>query len=356
MIKAIEWKQDHVRIIDQTKLPFETDYVDLFTIEDAFQAIRQLKVRGAPLIGITAAYGLYLAFQRLEKISPGEFFNILDKKIAYLNSARPTAVNLRWALQSIKMKLENIWDFDTNTIKAELLNIATRIHDDDQRRCEGISESGQEILNQHSRILTHCNTGALATGGIGTAFGVIYKAHAAGKKIDVFATESRPVLQGARLTVWELRNSKIPVTLICDSASAWLMKQQKVDVVIVGADRIASDGSTANKIGTYNLALLANYHNIPFYIAAPLSTFDDSLPNGNEIPIEYRNPDEIRSVCNKYPITLPDVNCWNPAFDITPPDLITGIITEEGIVYPPYDSNIKKIQTNRVSILNKKEI
>ncbi len=309
-----------------------------------------MKVRGAPAIGITAAYGLYLAFQRLEDISSEGFLDILNEKIDYLNSARPTAVNLQWALESVKTELEGNWDFDAKTIKNTLLDIATKIHEDDHRRCESISEYGQKVLNEQSHILTHCNTGALATGGIGTALGIIYKAHITGKEIDVFATESRPVLQGARLTVWELMNSKIPVTLICDSASAWLMKQQKVDVVIVGADRVAADGSTANKIGTYNLALLANYHNVPFYIAAPLSTFDFSLTNGNDIPIEYRGSNEIRNIYNKYPITLPDVNCWNPAFDITPSDLISGIITEKGIVCPPYDLNIKKMLTNRVSI------
>lgn len=350
MIRAIEWKDDHISIIDQTKLPFETVYLELKTIEDVFDAIQTLKIRGAPAIGIMAAYGLYLAFKNIKQISISQLFDFLDKKIDYLNSARPTAVNLQWALQNIKEDLKNAPDFDIDSIKVRLINIAIEIHKDDKKRCDNISNFGQEILSQDCRVLTHCNTGALATGGIGTALGVITKAHELGKTLEVFATESRPILQGARLTIWELKNSNIPVTLVCDSTAAWLMNQQTVDVVLVGADRIASDGATANKIGTYNLAILAKYHRIPFYIAAPLSTFDFAIDSGKEIPIEYRDSDEIRKIFNKFYITLADVKCWNPAFDITPPDLIDGIITEEGIIRPPYELNINKIVTNRVSI------
>lgn len=341
MLQSIEWKTDRVRIIDQTKLPFETTYVDLLSVEDVFDAIRQMKIRGAPAIGISAAYGLYLAFKDWDNASADDFFAELKNRIDYLNSARPTAVNLNWALQKIESELENVRDFDLDAVKEKLLNIALEIHEDDRLRCERMAEHGQEVISDRARILTHCNTGALATGGIGTAFGVIYKAYYSGKRIEVYATESRPVLQGARLTVYELANANIPATLICDSAAASLMKQHKVDLVIVGSDRIAANGSTANKIGTYSLALLANHHNIPFYVAAPLSTFDLSLTEGDEIPIEYRDPDEVRNVFNKYPITLPGINCWNPAFDVTPPDLISGIITEEGILRPPYDSQIK---------------
>lgn len=350
MIRAIEWKNDHVSIIDQTKLPFETIYIDLNTIENVFDAIQKLKIRGAPAIGIAAAYGLYLAFKNIKNISISELFNLLDEKIDYLNSARPTAVNLKWALQNIKEKVEKEPDVDIGSIKKSLLSIAIEIHEDDRNRCDSISKYGQEILGQNCKVLTHCNTGALATGGIGTALGVITKAYESGKILEVFATESRPILQGARLTVWELKNSNIPVTLVCDSMAAWLMHQKKVGVVIVGADRIASDGSTANKIGTYNLAILAKYHQIPFYIAAPLSTFDFAINNGKEIPIEYRHPDEVRKIFNKFDITLPDVKCWNPAFDITPPELIAGIITEQGIIRPPYNLNITKILTTSVTI------
>jgi len=346
MIKSIEWKEDHLRIIDQTKLPLETVYLDLFTVEDVFKAIQKMQIRGAPAIGVIAAYGLYLAFRAAKDISSAQFFEMLNENVDYLNSARPTAVNLSWALQSIKSKLNGITDFNFDTVKNRLLQYAEKIHQDDYERCEGIAINGQEILTDHSRILTHCNTGALATGGIGTALGVICKAHQMGKKVEVFATESRPVLQGARLTVWELENLQIPVTLICDSAAASLLSQKKVDVVITGADRIAADGSTANKIGTYSLAILAKYHDIPFYIAAPLSTIDGDISEGKAIPIEYRDANEIRKIFSKHPITLPEVNCWNPAFDVTPPELITGIITEENVIYPPYELNIKNAITS----------
>lgn len=351
MVRAIEWKEDHLRIIDQTKLPLEMVYVDLFTVEEVFDAIQQMKIRGAPAIGIISAYGLYLAFKDIEDISSTQFFEILNDNIDYLNSARPTAVNLSWALRNIKSELDSLVNPDFGTLKNRLLQYAQKIHQDDFERCEGMAINGQEILIDRSRILTHCNTGALATGGIGTALGVIYKAHQSGKKVEVFATESRPVLQGARLTVWELKNLNIPVTLICDSAAAWLLSQRKVDVIIVGADRIAADGSTANKIGTYSLAILAKYHEIPFYIAAPLSTIDADINEGKEIPIEYRNADEIRKIFSKHPITLPEVNCWNPAFDVTPPELITGIITEKCVIYPPYELNIKNaITSNHVKV------
>lgn len=351
MIKSIEWKENHLRIIDQTKLPLETIYLDLFTAEDVFNAIQQMQIRGAPAIGVIAAYGLYLALKDTRGISSTQFYEMLNDKIDYLNSARPTAVNLSWALQSIKSNLEGITDFDLEAIKDSLLQYAEKIHRDDYERCEGIAVNGQEILTEHSRILTHCNTGALATGGIGTALGVIYKAHQTGKQVEVFATESRPVLQGARLTVWELDNLNIPVTLLCDSAAAWLLSQNKIDVIIVGADRIAADGSTANKIGTYSLAILAKYHEIPFYIAAPFSTIDTEISKGKDIPIEYRNSDEIRKIFSKHLITLPEMNCWNPAFDVTPPELITGIITEKEIIYPPYELNIKNaITSNHIKV------
>lgn len=350
MINSIEWKKDHIRIIDQRKLPFETVLIDLYTIEDVYEAIQQLKIRGAPAIGIIAAYGLYLALKNINEIRYKEFIKLLNTKIDYLVSSRPTAVNLKWALQKIKEDLENSSDYEINSLKNRLLKIALEIHSDDSKRCEKISNFGQEILDQNAKILTHCNTGALATGGIGTALGVIHKAHELGKNVEVFATESRPVLQGARLTVWELKSLKIPVTLICDSASGFLMHQKKVDVILLGADRIAANGATANKIGTYNLAILAKYHKIPFYVVAPLSTFDFNITNENDIPIEYRDIEEIRTVFNKFPITLKDTNCWNPAFDITPSDLITGIITEVGIIRPPYIENIDKKLSNKVSI------
>lgn len=341
MIEAVAWAGDRLTLIDQTQLPGETVYLQLNTIEDIFDAIQKLKVRGAPAIGITAAYGLYFGMRNLPIISKEDFFEKLQQKINYLSTARPTAVNLFWALQSIKTQLENISDSNIAGLKTGLLKFAIALHEDDRRRCDAMADHGQEVVPPNSRILTHCNTGALATGGIGTAFGVIYRAHQQGKKIEVYANETRPVLQGARLTVWELTRANIPVQLICDSMSASLMQQKKVDMVILGADRITADGSVANKIGTYNLAVLAHHHRIPFYVAAPLSTFDLNILDGSQIPIETRNSDEIRNIFGKCLITVADVPCWNPAFDVTPPALITGIITEQGIIRPPFSENIQ---------------
>ncbi len=343
MIHALTWVDGKLELIDQTKLPDETVFLQISKIEEIFDAIQTLKVRGAPAIGIAAAYGLYYGMCESAPRSRDDFFAILQKNIDYLASARPTAVNLFWAMEDIKTKLQTRRESNIDRLKNDLLDLARELHEDDRKRCEGIADSGQEVIPQNARILTHCNTGALATGGIGTAFGVIYRAHQNGKNIQVYANETRPLLQGARLTVWELHNAGIPVHLVCDSMDAALMQQGKVDLIILGSDRIAADGSVANKIGTYSLAVLAKFHNIPFYAAAPLSTFDLSISQGKDIPIEIRDSNEIRNVFNKCPITVPDVPCWNPAFDVTPPDLVTGIITEKGVIYPPFEENIRKI-------------
>ncbi|MBI2948171.1 MAG: S-methyl-5-thioribose-1-phosphate isomerase, partial [Verrucomicrobia bacterium] len=240
-----------------------------------------------------------------------------------------------------RSQLEKLPDTDTGILQQRLLEFAIALHEDDRQRCEAMARHGQQVVPQNARIVTHCNTGALATGGIGTAFGVIYEAHRSGKNIHVYAGETRPVLQGARLTKFELAEANIPSQLICDSMAATLMRQKQVHLIIVGADRIAADGSVANKIGTYSLAVAAKFHGVPFYVAAPLSTFDLAISKGSEIPIEVRNEDEIRRVFNKSLITLPEAQCWNPAFDVTPPELITGLITERGIIKPPYLPNIK---------------
>ncbi|RMI01709.1 MAG: S-methyl-5-thioribose-1-phosphate isomerase [Calditrichaeota bacterium] len=340
VVQAVTWEEDHLRMIDQTRLPLETVYLDLYTIEEVFEAIQKLRVRGAPAIGVAAAYGLYLGMRKAPVASPEEFFRQLQQYIDYLSTARPTAVNLFWALRRLQTRLEQLTDPTVEQLKTHLLELAIELHEDDRKRCEGIGHHGQEVVPPGARILTHCNTGALATGGIGTALGVIYRAHELGKGVEVYADETRPVLQGARLTVWELVTAGVPVTLICDNMAASLMQQGKVDLIIVGADRIAADGSVANKIGTYNLAVLARHHNIPFYVAAPLSTFDLSLENGRDIPIEVRDGDEVRRVFQRCLITVPDVPCWNPAFDVTPPELISGIITENGVIFPPYRDNI----------------
>jgi len=341
MIQAVAWKNDCLEMLDQTQLPSATVYLQLRQIEEVFEAIQKLRVRGAPAIGITAAYGLYLGIRDAALNSREEFFQVLEEKIRCLASARPTAVNLFWALQEIKNKLERLTELGPAELKTHALRLAKELHEDDCDRCARMAAHGQEVVPNNARILTHCNTGALATGGIGTALGVIYQAHMAGKKVQVYADETRPVLQGARLTMWELSVAQIPGQLVCDSMAAALMQQKKVDLVIVGADRISADGSVANKIGTYNLAITARYHNVPFYVAAPLSTFDLTISHGSQIPIETRDEDEVRRVFDKSLITLPEAKCWNPAFDVTPPELITGIITERGIIYPPYPETIR---------------
>ncbi len=346
MIKAVEWIDNHLRLLDQTLIPTQTVFKEIQTIEETFEAIRKLRVRGAPAIGITAAYGLYLGMHTENPTTRDEFFHKLEKHIQYLAGARPTAVNLFWAMEAIKARLQEIPGNDVAVLTEKLLELAKEVHEDDRQRCDAMADHGQEVVPEGARILTHCNTGALATGGIGTAFGVIYRAHQLGKNVSVYADETRPLLQGARLTVWELMTAKIPVTLICDNMAAALMQQGKVDMVIVGADRIAADGSVANKIGTYNVALLTKHHGIPFYVAAPLSTFDRNISSGEEIPIETRPEDEVRKVFDRCLITVPDVPCWNPAFDVTPPELVSGIITEKGILYPPFSQTINNIFGN----------
>lgn len=340
MIAAVAWKDDALELLDQTRLPEATVYVKLRRVEEVYEAIQSLRVRGAPAIGISAAYGLYLAVHTAPADTAAEFFGLLEEKIQYLSTARPTAVNLVWALRHIKARLEEKPDASPNVLKARLLELAKELHEDDRSRCQRMAEHGQKVLPDGARIMTHCNTGALATGGIGTAFGVIYQAHVSGKKVQVYANETRPLLQGARLTMYELMASNIPAELVCDSTAATLMQQGKVDLVIVGADRIAADGSTANKIGTYPLAICAKHHQVPFYVAAPFSTVDLSLRTGSQIPIENRSPEEVRRVLGGSLITLPEAPCWNPAFDVTPPELITGIITERGIIGPPYEKNL----------------
>ncbi len=341
--QALSWKNDCLEIVDQTQLPERTVHLQLRGIEEVFEAIQKLRVRGAPAIGIAAAYGLYLGVREMVFESPEQLFQTMTEKIRYLASARPTAVNLFWALEENKKKLLGLPSCTgVKQLKDWLLKLAMELHEDDRQRCERLAEHGLGLVPDQARILTHCNTGALATGGIGTALGIIYKAHSAGKQIQGYADETRPLLQGARLTMWELAQANIPAQLLCDGAAASLMQQRDVDLVIVGADRITADGSVANKIGTYHLAIAAKYHRIPFYVAAPLSTFDLSIGQGSQIPIEMRSEEEVRRVFNRCQITVPEARCWNPAFDVTPPDLVSAIITEAGIIYPPLKENIRK--------------
>lgn len=341
-VQTIEWKDDHVRIIDQTYLPNREVYSDIRDVGRMWEAIKQLRVRGAPAIGIAAAYGFYLGIKDLPESTFESFWVEVERIAEYLESARPTAVNLKWALNRLKTTIQAHKDKEISEIKDIVLKTAKTIHDEDKRINKKIGEIGQKLINKKSNILTHCNAGSLATAQYGTALSVIFHAHEGGKDIHVWVDETRPLLQGARLTAWELTNAKIPMKLITDSMAGSIMQQGKVDVIIVGADRVASNGDTANKIGTYSLAVLAREHEIPFYVAVPLSTIDMELDTGEDIPIEEREGDEIASF-NGSQVAPKDAETYNPAFDVTPHKYITGFITEEGIIEPPFDKNFREL-------------
>jgi methylthioribose-1-phosphate isomerase len=326
MVKALERIDNKIRLLRQTRLPGEVVYDDLDDYRDIIAAIKCLDVRGAPAIGIAAAYGLALAAARTGASNYEQITPLAEQ----IKTARPTAVNLAWAVDRVMTRLRDEKPQGHEALLALLWNEAETIHEEDSRLCQAMGEHGATLIPNEAGILTHCNTGALATGGIGTALGVIYTAHQQGKKLEVFADETRPLLQGARLTAWELMQAGIPCKLICDSAAATLMRQRKVDLAIVGADRITARGDVANKIGTYSLAVACKHHDIPFYVAAPYSTFDDALTSGDEIPIEERHADEITEGFGQR--TAPeDVGVFAPAFDITPAELVTGFITDQGI-------------------------
>ncbi len=334
-IKTIEWRNGRVIIIDQTKLPLEELYLEISDYRELADAIKLLKIRGAPVIGIAGAFGVCLGANEVETENLSDFKLWMTKIINELAATRPTAVNLFWALDRMKTVIESNAGMKPAEIKLKLLDEAIRILEEDRETCRLMGEHGAALLKDGNTVLTHCNAGALATGGIGTALGVIFTAVKQGKKIKVYADETRPLLQGARLTTWELMKVGIDVTLICDNMAAWVMKQGWIDCVMVGADRIAANGDAANKIGTYNLAVLANYHQIPFYVVAPKSTFDLNLKSGKEIPIEQRASEEVTEGFGKQ--TAPcDVSVYNPAFDVTSNELITAIVSEKGICYPPF--------------------
>ncbi|MFO7847961.1 MAG: S-methyl-5-thioribose-1-phosphate isomerase [Balneolaceae bacterium] len=342
LYQSIIWQNDQLTIIDQTKLPGKEEYIDLNTAENVWEAIKQLKVRGAPAIGITGAYGLYLAVRNNETDRFDEFFEAANKAANYLNSSRPTAVNLSWALNHILDKLLENSKLPVSDLKKMILQTAIDIHDEDRQLCRQIGEHGEKLVPEGAQILTHCNTGGLATGQYGTAFSVIYHAHRQGKVKKVWVDETRPLLQGARLTTWELQKAGIPFSLNIDSAAAFLMKQGNADLVVIGADRITANGDTANKIGSYGLAVLANAHNIPFYVAAPYSTIDMNLQHGGLIDIEQRDPAEVSRFMNT-PTAPEGIDVYNPAFDVVPHSLITAIITERGIIKPEYARNFKEM-------------
>lgn len=341
-MKAIEWLGNSLKILDQTCLPFEVQYRNATTYEEVADAIEKMEVRGAPAIGASAAYAYALGAMQYTGDREG-LQSYMEGVQARLAETRPTAVNLFWALRRMEDRLRELHEVtDLLEIRHALVQEAENIAEDDRRVNRMIGDNGNPIVPAEANILTHCNTGALATVEFGTALGVIRVAHHVGKKVHVYADETRPYLQGARLTTFELMNDNIPVTLIADNMAGYLMQQGKVDLVIVGADRIAANGDVANKIGTYSLAVLAHAHGIPFYIAAPTSTIDLKVASGQDIPIEERNPKEMREVFG-VPTAPADVPVYNPAFDVTPAKLITGIITEKGIVSSPYSVNLLKI-------------
>jgi methylthioribose-1-phosphate isomerase len=339
IVSPLEWRGDHLRIIDQTYLPKRTVYIDLRDVGRTWEAIRKMRVRGAPAIGITAAYGFYLGLKEATENSYASFKVEVDRVEEYLKGARPTAVNLAWALNRVKNTIHANKEKPIAHLKEIALQTAITIHDEDRRVCKQIGLNGLPLVKKGARVLTHCNTGSLATAQYGTALSVIYHAFEKDPTVHVWVDETRPLLQGARLTAWELDKAGVPQTLITDSMAGFLMKLGKVDMVIVGADRIAANGDTANKIGTYSLSILAKEHGIPFYVAAPVSTFDGATADGNAIVIEERDPKEV-TVIGDVPITAGKINAWNPAFDVTPASNITAFITERGLLKAPYPEAI----------------
>jgi len=349
IVQAVKWIGDtdgYLELVDQRRLPAEFITLQCRDVEVLFDAIKTLAVRGAPAIGVSAAYGLALALQELDVNDNTETaLKSLAEAREYLGSSRPTAVNLFWALDRVQRSAEEFVAAQpgatVQALREAVLAEASAIHQEDVGMCRRIGQNGRRFIEEGAGILTHCNAGALATGGQGTALSIIFEAHKKGRKFRVYADETRPLLQGARLTAWELEQAGIDVTVICDNMAGWLMKQGKIDAVITGADRIAANGDTANKIGTYSLSILAREHGVPFYIAAPSSTFDLSLKSGAEIPIEQRTSEEITTLCGAQ-IAPPGVGVYNPGFDVTEARDITAIITERGVIERPNAERISE--------------
>lgn len=337
---TIEWKNAAVRIIDQTKLPSRLVFINCRDVRTLWKAIKTLKVRGAPVLGIAAGFGAVLGIKDSKAKDFSQFYREFKKVCDYLGTSRPTAVNLFWALERMQRTASQNKLLSVSALKRRLLREAMDIQREDMRTCRAMGKFGATLIKSGDTILTHCNTGALATADYGTALGVLYKAKEQRKKIKVYCDETRPLLQGSRLTAWELMRSGIDTTLICDNMAATLMAQGKIDKIFVGADRIASNGDAANKIGTYSVAVLAKHHGIPFYVVAPVSTIDFKIKSGKQIPIEQRSADEVRGFGGVQ--TAPkNVKVYNPAFDVTPASFITAIITERGIARPPYTRSLK---------------
>ena len=334
-VQALQWSGHSLKVLDQRLLPEQIRYDEYQDAAGVTEAIASMRVRGAPAIGIAAAYGVVLSVQ--QHYPNNDWQTAVNQDIEHLAASRPTAVNLFWALDKMRAALAS----NPTEPLTVLEQLAIQIHADDTAANHAMGERGADVIGDAKAVLTHCNAGALATGGYGTALGVIRSLHKRGKLENVYADETRPWLQGARLTVWELAQDGIPATLIADSAAAWLMKSGKVDWIIVGADRIAANGDVANKIGTYSLAVLAKQHGVKIMVAAPSSTFDFSMENGDAIEIEQRNPKELLPECYLQADSL--VNAWNPVFDVTPAELITAIVTERGVVLNPGQHGVRSL-------------
>lgn len=342
-MKPLEYKDGVLKLLDQTKLPVEHKIVDCCTYQEVADAIVDMIVRGAPAIGVSAAYGIAIGALAIDTESKDVFFEELDKICNIMRGTRPTAVNLFWAVDRVYRKALENKSKSVKELKDIIVEEASRMDMEDVETNKSIGLHGSELIKNNSTILTHCNAGALATSDYGTALGVIRIAHEQGKNIKVFADETRPYLQGARLTAWELQQDNIPVTLITDNMAGHFMKLGTIDCVIVGADRIALNGDTANKIGTYSVAVLAKENNIPFYVAAPVSTIDFEMETGDSIPIEERKAEEVTHI-KGIRIAPEGIEVRNPAFDVTPNRYISAIITEKGIVYPPFKENIMNLK------------
>jgi len=349
MIQTLEWTDQGVRFIDQTKLPMEETYVLCKTHEQVADVIRNMVVRGAPAIGVAAAMGIALGVKNSTAETVGELKRDLDQICDVIGKTRPTAVNLFWAIRRMQEKFESVRIRSVAKIQEELVEESKRMHAEDIAANQAMGRHGATLMPREGGVLTHCNAGALATAGYGTALGVIRAAVEAGKKIHVYADETRPFLQGSRLTAWELMKDGIPTTVISDNMAGAMMKQGKIGAIVVGADRIAANGDVANKIGTYTVAVLAKENGIPFYVAAPISTIDLACPNGDRIPIEQRNPREVTHIAGKQ--MVPDgVSIENPAFDVTPAKYVAEIITERGIAREPYGESLSRMAGAEVRV------
>ena len=340
-IPTIRWVNGNIKIIDQTKLPGKLRYVTCRDVKTLWKAIRKLSVRGAPALGVSAAFGVLLGIKSFKGNNVDRFIKHVYKICDYIGTSRPTAVNLFNVLDQMRAVVLRYKNCSVGGLKKRLKEKAFKIYEEDRAVCRQMGYFGARLIKSNSQIMTICNAGALATADYGTALGVMYSAKSQKKNFKVYVCETRPLLQGARLTTWELLRAKINVTLICDNMAAALMKQGEVDAVFTGADRIAPNGDTANKIGTYNLAVLAKHHKVPFYVVAPRSTFDMGIKSGKQIPIERRGKEEVIHFSDR-PTAPKQVKVYNPAFDVTDHKLITAIITEKGVITPPFKANIKK--------------